>query len=244
MYQKIFSHIRITVAVFLFIPVTVFALTAEEAEKWLESDDLTPPNEQTVNVNEGTLDFLATPPTKRTHHHHNVLTIYRSSLADGWVKLSQCHENMDRVHVAQVLFNKKTIKALQITKADNITKAWVEGPSVQVEDVKDNARLCIDARSQSLQKNPDGTFTLRNGPFMRKFLDGYYPLHVTVDVEFADTGLELVSTSPVAQAGFKVRQSAIKVSLDAWFEGRLMTELTFKLTPLATSQRDNNSLSN
>lgn len=231
----------VAVCLFLF-PVHAFSLTEEEAEKWLDSDDLNPPSYKPVIVNDGVLDFLPTPPMKRVHHHHNTLTISPASLSDGWVTLSQCHQNMDRVPLAQVVFNKDTIKHIRVTKVNNIAKAWVEGSSVQIEDVQDNARLCIEARSQSLKINPDGTFTLRNGPFMRKFLDGYYPLHVTVDVEFAGTGLKLVTISPVAQAGFKIDLAMTKVSLDAWFEGRLLTELTFKRTPLATRQNNTSKL--
>ena len=214
-----------------FVPLAVSALTEQQAEAWLESDDPTPPDYKPVVVNEGVLDFLPTPPAKPVHHHHNILTIYPRSLQSGWVKLAQCHNNMDRVPLAQVVFNRLTVKGLRILKAEHIAKAWVDGASVQLEDVNAGAQLCIEARSRSLQQNPDGSYTLRNGPFMRKFLDGYYPLHVTVEVRFANTGLQLERVSPAAQAGFKVQTASERVSLDAWFEGRLQTELTFRLRP-------------
>ncbi len=207
--------------------ITANSLTEEEMERWLNSDDLEPPNYQKVDVNEGDLFFLTEKPLKPVHHHHNTFTLYKTSLKDGWIKLQQCHSNMDRVPRVQVVFNKERIRDITVVKSDAIEKAWVEKNTVQLENVKDNARLCIEAWSKALFKNKDGSYRLTNGPFMRKFLDGYFPIHVTIDVDFSATSLQLVSIEPAAQSGFKVSQTAKTVSLDAWFEGRLKTKLTF-----------------
>ncbi len=203
------------------------SLTEEEMERWLNSDDLEPPNYQKVEVNDGELFFLTEKPVKSVHHHHNAFTLYKTSLVDGWIKLEQCHSNMDRVPRVQVVFNEDRIRDIKVVKSDAIEKAWVEKNTVQLENVKDNARLCIEAWSRALFKNKDGSYRLTNGPFMRKFLDGYFPIHVTIDVDFAATSLALVSVEPVAQRGFKVTQTPKTVSIDAWFEGRLKTKLTF-----------------
>ncbi len=203
------------------------SLTEEEMERWLNSDDLEPPNYQKVEVNEGVLFFLTEKPLKSVHHHHNSFTLYKTSLKDGWIKLQQCHSNMDRVPRVQVVFNKERIRDIKVVKSDAIEKAWVEKNTVQLENVKDNARLCIEAWSRALFKNKDGSYRLTNGPFMRKFLDGYFPIHVTIDVDFTATTLKLVSVEPAAQGGFKVSQTAKTVSIDTLFEGRLKTKLTF-----------------
>jgi hypothetical protein len=92
--------------------------------------------------------------------------------------------------------------------------------------------LCISAWTRALFDNEDGTYTLYNGPFMRKFLDGYYPMRVSMDVDFADTGLELLYVSPQEQEGFQISEAGSKVSFDAWFEGRLKTEFHFSAEPL------------
>ena len=202
-------------------------LSEEELERWLNNDDPNPPQFQNVEVNNGELLFLDKKPLKPVHHHRNSLTLYKNSLRDGWVKLEQCHRNMDRVPRIQVMFNKKRIRDIKITKTSSIRKAWVEKNTVQLEGVTDNAVLCIEAWSKALVKNDDGSFRLNNGPFMRKFLDGYYPIHVTIDVNFKDTDLELVFIEPRAQSGFEVTQTAKTVNVDAWFEGRLKTSLTF-----------------
>ena len=209
----------------------VFAnsLTEEEMERWLNSDDLNPPNYQNVEVNNGDLFFLETKPLKPVHHHRNTFTLYKTSLKDGWIKLEQCHSNMDRVPRVQVLFNKERIRDIKVLRSDAIEKAWVENNSVQLENVTDNAVLCIEAWSRALVKNKDGSYRLTNGSFMRKFLDGYFPIHVTIDVDFKATNLQLISVEPVAQNGFKITRTAKTVNMDAWFEGRLKTKLTFTL---------------
>ena len=202
-------------------------LTEAELERWLNSDDPNPPQFKGVEVNNGELLFLNKKPLKPVHHHRNSLTVFKNSLKDGWVKLEQCHRNMDRVPRVQVMFNKEKIRDIKITKTNAIEKSWVEKNTVQLENVTDNAVLCIEAWSKALIKNNDGSYRLNNGPFMRKFLDGYYPIHVTIDVNFKATDLELILVEPVAQDGFEITQTAKTVNMEAWFEGRLKTSLTF-----------------
>ena len=92
----------------------------EELERWLESDDMMPPSVSTADVNEGELVFLAQHPAKQVHHHQNYLIINADSLRDGWVRLNQCHDHLDRVPRAQIMYNKDRIRDLQIVTSDNI----------------------------------------------------------------------------------------------------------------------------
>ena len=208
---------------------TIFANnpTEDELERWFKSDDPGPPEFKQVDVNDGILSFLLKQPLKPVHHHQNSLTLSASSLTDGWVKLVQCHYNLDRVQRVQVMFNKNKVRDIEIIKVNAIESSWVENNSVQLENVKDNAILCIQAWSKALIQSADGRYHLSNGPFMRKFLDGYYPLHVTIDINFKATNLKLVQVEPMAQDGFKVTRTAKTINMDAWFEGRLKTNLTF-----------------
>lgn len=207
----------------------VFAdsLTEAELEKWFNNDDPNPPEFQQAETNDGDLFFLNKKPNKPVHHHRNSLTVYSNSLKDGWVKLEQCHINLDRVARVQILFSKKRIRNIKIINSDSIGKAWVENNSVQLENVKNNALVCIEAWSKALTKNADGSYQLTSGPFMRRFLDGYFPIHVSINVDFKATDLKLVLVEPLAQNGFKISKTAKTVNMDAWFEGRLKTELTF-----------------
>lgn len=218
----------------LIFPLTVLALpvfgndiSQEELERWFNSDTLEPPRYK--EVNEGHLVFITNNANTSLHHHHNSLTIYPHSLRDGWVKLEQCHNNIDKVPAAQILFKAGRVKNLRITRQENIRKAWVEATSVQMEDISDNAVLCLQAESHSLIKNPDGTFSLRNGPYMRRFLDGYYPIRVSLDLNFTQTSLELLDVTPPSQTGFEVVQhDKGLVHVDTVFEGKLQTEFHFR----------------
>lgn len=202
--------------------------TSEELERWFESDELLPPSHSTVNVNEGNLVFLKQPPGKPVHHHYNKLVIDQLSLTTGWVRLEQCHDNMDQFSRVQVMFKKGRIRDLVITRADNIGESWVEENSVQLRDVGAGAKLCVSGWTRALESHENGRFSMHNGPFMRKFLDGYYPMRVSMDVDYSGTGLQLVSVSPQQQNGFEVNTRPEGISFDAWFEGRLNTELMFR----------------
>ena len=154
--------------------------------------------------------------------------ISEHSLSTGWVWLAQCHNNLDRVSRLQITFNKGRVRDLQITSSHHIAESWVEDNSVQLRNVRDKAVLCITAWTKALIHNQDGSYSMRNGPFMRKFLDGYYPMRVSMEINFSDTGLQLVSVAPRQQQGFVVIQESKRVSFDAWFEGRLKTEFRFE----------------
>lgn len=204
-------------------------LTQDELDKWFESDELYPPADLALHVNEGQLVFLTRKPDRPVHHHQNHLVISQHSLDTGWVWLQQCHDNLDKVARAQILFKADRVRDLQITTNNNIAESWVENNTVQLRDVRAGARLCVTAWTHALEKDADGRYSMRNGPFMRKFLDGYYPMRVTLDIDYTGTGLKLMSISPARQTGFNIDQQAERLSFDAWFEGRLRTELKFQI---------------
>jgi hypothetical protein len=188
---------------------------------WFEDDLKT----RTDQVNEGELAFLAVPPEKEVHHMHNVVILDGDSRDSGWVRLEQCHYNIDRVARAQIVFHKDRIRNLRIRHAENMGKAWVEGASVQLTDIADDSSLCLEADSRALKANGDGSFRIDNGPFMRRFLDGYYPMRVSERILLADSGLRFSAIKPVHQPGFEVEVRADTVHFDAWFEGQLRTEV-------------------
>lgn len=229
MFRKRLSTCVIIAILLLCSGVTGKEYTEEELEKWFNSDKFEPPDSFEKEVNDGSLIFLEKLPDDPVHHHYNALTIQPTSLQDGWVKLKQCHENLDAVGSAQIVFSKNKVRDITVYYSKNIGRAWVENSSVQMEDIKPNAKVCLSASTRTLVNNKDGSFSLHTGPFMRKFLDGYYPMHVTMDVVYAGTGLKLLAISPVKQKGFNVLRSEEQIQLDTWFEGELRTELLFTL---------------
>lgn len=198
--------------------------TGNPDDDWFE-DDL---EARVARVNEGDLAFLTEAPAEPVHHHHNRIVLQPSSLDDGWVTMVQCHSHLDAVPRAQILYHQHRVRQLSIISSREIENAWVEGHTVQLTDVAPGASLCIRADTRALEANEDGTYTLRSGPFMRRFLDGYYPMRVSMDIEVPREYLRFLDTQPQHQAGFEVRETPSGVQLDALFEGRLHTEVRFE----------------
>lgn len=210
------------------VPVCADAEPSHEAlEKWFESDDQVHP--YIDNINEGELHFLPKPPGKRVPTMVNEITISNTSVESGWVNIHQCYEDLDPITAVEVVYRYHKMRNLKINSTENIKKAWVKEQSVQLEEVGQEASLCVSLQARILYKDGEKHFVLRNGPFERKFLDGYFPLHVQLNVQYPDDKLHFMGSKPGAGPGFTVRQTDASISIDAWFEGKLMTELLFEI---------------
>ena len=184
--------------------------------------------ESAHNVNEGALHFLAAPPAKAVHHHQNRFRIDADSLATGWVRLLQCHDNLDAVPRTQITFREGFVRDLKILSYNDIESAWIEGASIQLVNVRRGARLCLAADTRALRNAGNGYYNLYSGPYMRKFLDGYYPMRVTLDIRYPAQTLRLIDVSPPAQPGLSVVDTPGKIRLDALFEGELQAHIQFE----------------
>ncbi len=194
-----------------------------DEEDWSEMDL----EARIAAVSDGELRFVGPERAAETHRHINRIRIGEESLREGWIELTQCHENLDVVRATQILFSAERIRGLEVVSAQGIGRAWVEGPSVQLADIAPEATLCIRAESRALFALGEGRYRLRNGPYMRRFLDGYYPMQVALDVSYPADRLALVQHQPATQPGFDVRAESGHVAVDAAFEGRLFTCLDF-----------------
>jgi hypothetical protein len=196
-------------------------MTPQEQEAWFDS-------KSAAEVNEGTLSLLPVPPAKPVHHHQNRIAIHAESLATGWTELAQCHDNLDRVPRAQITFREGYIKDLRVTESQRIGQAWVDGSTIQLREVASGARLCIGAKTRALKDMGAGYFNLFNGPYMRKFLDGYYPMRVSLTIEYPGELLQLIDVAPAAQPGFNLQLETGRISIDTVFEGELRTLIQFE----------------
>lgn len=184
--------------------------------------------ESAHNVNEGALHFLEKQPAKAVHHHQNWFRIEEESLATGWVRLVQCHDNLDAVPRAQITFREGFVRDLKVLSYNEIESAWIEGASVQLVNVRRGARLCLAADTRALRNTGNGYFNLYSGPYMRKFLDGYYPMRLTLEIEYPVGLLSLLDVSPEAQPGFQLGDTPGHLRMDAIFEGVLQTLTQFE----------------
>ena len=180
-----------------------------------------------ANVNEGSLVFLDKAPARPVHHHQNRIHIRPQSLRDGWTRLEQCHDHLDAVPAAQITYREGHIRNLKVTGVRNIKRAWIEGASVQLSGVAYGARLCISAETRALSPSGNGFYVLNNGPYMRKFLDGYYPMQVSLHITYPDTILRVIDISPTPQPGLTVSQHKRHIRIHGWFEGELRTQVQF-----------------
>ncbi len=209
------------VAVFI-SPVRLGAVEVED--DWARIENELSIQQQALDVNEGELQLLDHAPESAAHFHHNRLLLTEQSLKDGWVTMYQCHNDLDRVHASQIVYQADLIRNIKVISVVNIGSVRVEGHTVQMMDIAADSKICIsaDKRALSYEKN---RYYLRLGPFMRRFLDGYYPMRVRVEVEYP-AGLKLVSTSPVT-ARLHSRDNMAYADIDIWVVGKLDIELVF-----------------
>ncbi len=205
-------------------PQAKAGMTADDIEQWFNEDTATTP----VQVNENEIEFLPVPPAKPVLHTINKLIINQNSIDNGWVKLAQCYKHLDPIGKTDVVYRYKFLRALDITSKRHIGKATIKGQSIALEDVGNNAELCVKAEVRIFYQNPDSTFSLINGPYHRKYLDGYFPYHVTLSIQYPESKLTLINTIPREQPGFELDKETNRLTVDTHFAGTLMTEIIFK----------------
>lgn len=172
------------------------------------------------------LRFLPALPAPSIHYHHKHLTFTDDSLVTGWAGHQQCHYHLDQVPALEVVFKKGRVRHLRITRAEHIGRAWVEENSVQLKDVGADAVLCIESESRVLKRDVQtGRYTLNSGPYMRRYLDGYFPMRVTLIVDYP-TRLRLDDIQP-PELRLKATNLPGHLQLDAIFEGQLDIDLRF-----------------
>ncbi len=200
-------------------------LTSEQLEAWFEDDNLEHPFDR--KSDDGALVFMQAPPAKRALRSRNNLTIEPHSLQSGWVTIDQCYEELDPIEKVEVVYRYNEMRDLRITKIYKIDKANVEEQSIVLQGVEKNALLCVQAEAKILQKQDDGSLLLRNGPFERRFLDSYFPMHVKLTVSYPGELLTFKDISPTATDGFEVKVESGLLHIETWFEGKLMIEIEF-----------------
>lgn len=177
-------------------------------------------------VNEGELAFLPREPAADAARMEKRLDLAWESLDDGWAPMHQCHHNLDPAAAVQIVYNDERTRDIRITRRDGVGRAEVDGPSVQMRDIERGASLCVAAQVLAILPHPDKAgYVVDNGPFMRRFLDGYYPMQVRLEVRWPEGMLAFEESSPPAQPGLAIESNDQGVTLDAYFEGRLESRL-------------------
>lgn len=178
------------------------------------------------DINEGELRFLTAPPAQPPHLHSTQVSIGEESLRTGWVGVHQCHYRFGPLGAMEVVFNKERARNLRIVRAERIARAWIEGASVQLAGVDADAVLCIQSENRSLQRNATGAYEWHGGPYLRRFLDGYFPMQVQLALDYPPAALRLLAIEP-PELKLKAVAHPGLLRLEALFEGRLDMTVRF-----------------
>ena len=197
--------------------------TEAEKEAWFNDDA----EFRIAEVNEGELTFLVNSAKASSHQSENQLKILPNSTEDGWVEMRQCHRGLDAVPLAQLVFPEYIIRQLEITKQEAMEEATVEGNSVQMVNLSRGAVLCVAMQIQALHKESNGQYSLSNGPYQRRFLDGYYPMSLELVIDYSHSNIKPVAVYPAIQPGMKVDDNKKSLKINADFEGVLRTRVLF-----------------
>jgi hypothetical protein len=205
----------------------VFAQAADsdfDADSWLEDDS----ESRSLQINEGELTYIEPLTDKKTLHSDKVLTITESSLTTGWVYMKQCYFNISPVDATDIVYNYRQIRNFKITATRNIGKADAEGQVVHLQDIASDSSLCVAAEVNLIEKQGADIFVINSGPYYQQFLDGYYPYHVSLSVNFPGDLVRVTGVSPHSQPLFNVRNGEHQLSIDTWFEGVLTIQIEFQ----------------
>jgi hypothetical protein len=207
----------------LLFPALLTAAETPVEESWMNDDS----ELRALQVNEGQLEFIGPIDDESILHSDTHLWITNESMQTGWVKMKQCYRHLDAVGKTDVVYAYREMKDLQVTRAEQIAQISIKRNGVELGRVEKGAVLCVQADVKILQHLSDKTYGLQNGPYHRKFLDGYYPYHVSLMVHYSNNEIQLKQVVPKAQDGFNVTEKRDGLSIDSWFEGELRIELEF-----------------
>jgi hypothetical protein len=180
-----------------------------------------------LDINEGELDFITRPLKTAPHHHSTHISITADSLTSGWIGNKQCHYNLQPVPAMEIVFRRGRVRNIEITRTENIGRAWIEEATIQLESIKKGAVICVSSETLSIKSNGGrNRFIWSGGPYMKKFLDGYFPMKVSVAIDYPSELLALEKLFP-QEVELKSTKLPGHIRLSVMFEGILSLETHF-----------------
>ena len=177
-------------------------------------------------VSEGELVWYPGPPPGDIPSASVSARFMENSHEHGWMQISQCHRGLSEVSLAQIVFQGRAIRKLQVDSYVNIGKAYVEGDTVQLSDIRAGGEVCLSSEQQALYKLDEHHWAFISGPFQRRFLDGYYPSYVEVEVHWPAAQWRFIKVQP--SPGPVIEQGQGQLKMKAHFAGRLKAGLVFQ----------------
>ncbi|MCU0926478.1 MAG: hypothetical protein MUF44_10690 [Hydrogenophaga sp.] len=170
---------------------------------------------------EGELRFLAIRPDPGAYWYESRVQIGEDSLRTGIVQLSTCHRQLDPNHRIVIAFNPDRVQSIRVVSSDGVGRAEVQGHRVEMADVQRGGHICIDLHSRILDRLDERSWRLNAGPLMRRYIDGYLPMHARLAFHWPDGLLQVRETRPAAQPGVRIGVNGAGAELDLVFAGRM-----------------------
>lgn len=174
------------------------------------------------------LRILTTAPKHAPFYHGKTLTLTQDSFETGWVANHQCHRNFSKIPRLEISFREGNVRNLQIVHAANVGAHEVVGSGVTLEDVRPETEICLAGEARVLDRDESGRFRLRTGPFFYKFLDGYFPVEVELNIRYPADVLSFSGSNPPPAPGVTLSDGAGATRFQSVFEGRLWVELFYE----------------
>ncbi len=205
-----------------FVSLILVSTVCVATTDWLNDDW----EDRVEQLSEGELVWYGQAPAETTSRTALAVRFKPDSHRQGWLDVRQCHENLARVPAAQLVFEGRPVRALRIVETDNIQHAVIDNNTVQLTGVGAAARICVSSEQRILHRLDEHHWAMVSGPFQRRFLDGFYPMQVKMDISWPSDRWRLVQTRP--EKGPEVTTSEDHVQMRAHFAGRLKVAFVFQ----------------
>ncbi|WP_028486680.1 hypothetical protein [Thiomicrorhabdus chilensis] len=211
-----------------FVLIGCFSNVTAEIEISQSLDGLTP-QEKAWLLDDSNLDAMTVASeqlvwsdkaNKQSYWLKNELKINTDSLKTGWVQFSQCHFQLDPVPKIEVAYHPENTRNLKVVAYQGIERAHATHHRVVLTNVTRGAQVCIQGESRTLTLLESG-FYIQRGPYMRKFLDGYYPMIVEEIIELNKIRAVLVKHTPINPKAKESASSGGSYRFAYSFEGQL-----------------------
>jgi hypothetical protein len=189
---------------------------------WLNDDW----EDRVEQLSEGELIWYRHAPAEGTSRMVLEVRFKPDSHQQGWLEVRQCHENLASVAAAQLVFEGRPVRALRIEKTENIQQAVIDNNTVQLTGVGKAARICVSSEQRILHRLDEHHWAIVSGPFQRRFLDGYYPMQVKMDIFWTADRWRLMRSRPAR--GPQINSTEDHLHMHAHFAGRLKMAFVFQ----------------
>lgn len=216
-----------------------------EERAFLEDDSFF----QTMQVQDSPIKWVNPQKTENQYALTNEITITNNSFKTGFVNFSQCHTHLDAIRAIDIVYNPETTQQLKVLSSQKIQKVIAHAASIELKNVEKGAEVCVAGKVKTFRFDQQNqAWVLLRGPYMRKFLDGYYPMHVQETIQWPQAPIKwkktevfdksqnqfvkifsdrLLTKNPAETPHPQMQKSPQKIQGDYWFEGKLKINYLF-----------------